>query len=273
VLGGVDYSDSSRIIWVLTPEFGRQSLIAKGARRPKSKYLGLIETFNLVRVIYRKSRSGSLFVLREVDLQRHFGGIRASLEAFWTASVAVELIKEVAREEQESRALFELLKEFLSLADSSQEEEETLKALLVVFRWRLAALLGFSPRLVECVGCGAKLSRSEKYRFLLVEGGLLCSDCQARPLPAGEIAFGLSYQALRAVYRSCRKFPTSAADLSALLRQELEIVEPLSRRYLEHHLGIHQGLSIEKLRWPSTGESVRAGKSLSEHSGAAENTK
>src|SRR4030042_1178797 len=93
VLGGVNYSNSSRVVWTLTPEYGRQSFMVKGARRAGSKYLGALETFSLVRVIYRKSERGGLFTLREVDLQEHFGGLRRSLEAFWAASRAVEMLK------------------------------------------------------------------------------------------------------------------------------------------------------------------------------------
>ena len=271
VLGGVNYSDSSRIIWVLTPEFGRQSLIVKGARRPRSKYQGLLETFNLVRIIYRKSRTGSLYVSREIDLQRPFTGIRASLEAFWAASIAVELVKEVCKEEQESKDLFELLKEFLTLADSLDKGEKVLRMLLVAFRWRLASLVGLSPRLVECVGCGAKLSKAEKYRFMLVEGGLLCSGCETVPLRPGALAFNLSYQALKQVYRSCRRFPASIEELTPLSTVELGTVEHISQRYLEHHLSLHPRLSTEKLSWPSGNKALCAHKDSERDSETVEN--
>ena len=271
VLGGVNYSDSSRIIWVLTPEFGRQSLIVKGARRPRSKYQGVLETFNLVRVIYRKSRTGSLYVSREIDLQRPFTGIRASLEAFWAASIAVELVKEVCKEEQESKDLFELLKEFLTLADSSEKGEEILRMLLVAFRWRLASLVGLSPRLVECVGCGTKLSKAEKYRFMLVEGGLLCSGCETASLRPGALAFSLSYRALKLVYRSCRRFPASIEELTPLPTAELGTVEHISQRYLEHHLSLHPRLSTEKLSWPSGNKVLCAHKDSERDSETVEN--
>ncbi|MFC1537642.1 DNA repair protein RecO [Gemmatimonadota bacterium] len=251
VLGGVDYSDSSRIIWVLTPEFGRQSLMVKGAKRARSKYQGLLDTFNMVRVIYRKKSAGSLYVLREADLQRPFSGIRANLEAFWAASIAVELVREAGREEHESKELFKLLKEFLSLADSSERREVFLRTLLVAFRWRLASLMGLSPRLVECIGCGTELSRAEKYCFVLAQGGLLCTDCEIQPQPPGTVSFGLSYRALRMVYRSCRKFPSAVEDLIPLPESELKDVEYLSQSYLDYHLGLHPGPATGKLCWPS----------------------
>ena len=59
VIGGVNFSNSSRVLWLITPEHGRQSMMVKGARRARSRFAGRMETFNLLEVVYRKSRSGS----------------------------------------------------------------------------------------------------------------------------------------------------------------------------------------------------------------------
>ncbi|MEA2062288.1 MAG: DNA repair protein RecO [Gemmatimonadota bacterium] len=249
VLGGVDYSDSSRIIWVLTPDFGRQSLMVKGARRARSKFQGVLETFNLVQLIYRKrGGGGTLYVLREADLQRACTGFRTNLEAFWAASRAVELVKVLAPEEHECRALFELLKEFLALADSAEQGEGHTKPLLGAFCWRLVSLAGLAPRLVECVYCGKKLNRTSCYRFSTSQGGVLCSKCQGQPGGGGEAVpasrggglwFELSYPVLRFIYRSSRKFPGSVDELTPLTDGELEVVDKLARTYLAQHLGDH----------------------------------
>jgi len=245
LLGGVNYSESSRVIWLLTPEFGRQSLLVKGARRPRSKYLGNLETFNLVRVIYRKGERSTLFTLREIDVLDHFGGIRKSLDAFWAASEAVELVKAVSEEEQESQALFELLRTFLTVADKYNKDTGALKLFLLAFRWRLVSILGMAPRLVECLRCHRKPSRAPSYRFLLVEGGILCPDC-GKEAPASEQGYNLlSYQALRFVYRSTKSFPSSADRLLRLESGEFEQLEGLTTRYLSYHLGDHPAFRAE----------------------------
>src|SRR3989339_445514 len=139
VIGGVNYSDSSRVVWMLTPDYGRQSFLVKGARRQKSKYLGSLETFNLVRVSYRRRERSSLYTLGEVDVENHFGGIRRSLDAFWAAAQGTELIKMISHEEQEGAALFELLSGFLSLTDRKSGDRAFLASLLAAFRWRLTS--------------------------------------------------------------------------------------------------------------------------------------
>jgi len=240
VLGGVNYSDSSRVVWMFTPDYGRQSFMVKGARRVKSKYLGSLETFNLVRVIYRKSERKSLFTLREVDVENHFSGLRKSLDAFWAASQAVELLKAVTGEEHESRALFELLRGFLTLADRHGNDSGLLKALIVAFRWRLTSVLGHEPQLVDCVRCGCRLSRAGKYRFMTARGGVLCNECGRSP----EFAAGdgspenlVSYNNLRFIYKSSRRFPTTPEELPELTSEELAELESLSHRYIAYHLG------------------------------------
>ncbi|HUU29236.1 MAG TPA: DNA repair protein RecO [archaeon] len=251
VLGGVDYSDSSRVVWILTPEFGRQSLMVKGAHRAKSKFLGSLETFNLVRVIYRKTGRGTLYTLREVDVEDHFGGIRKSLEAFWAASRAVELVKAVSSEDQESEDLFELLKSFLTFANNCGEKIELLKPLLAAFRWRLVSLFGMAPQLVECVRCRSKLTRRERYSFLLVEGGVLCQECDSSaPNPGSSRSAGLSYQAMRFVYRSSRSFPSSPDDTVSLSPADFRELESLSQRYLTYHLGDNPAFNTDKMAWP-----------------------
>ena len=48
VLRKVDYSETSLIVTVLTPDFGRMALLAKGARRKCSPVVPALDTFNRV---------------------------------------------------------------------------------------------------------------------------------------------------------------------------------------------------------------------------------
>ena len=222
VLGGVDYSDSSRVVWVLTPDFGRQSLMVKGARRQKSRFMGGLETFSLVRLIYRKGSRGSMPTLREADVQRQWEGIRSSLDAFLSASEAVEIIKAVCAEEQESSALFSLLSDFLVFCDSHGDAEYSLRLALIAFRWRLASILGVAPQLLECLNCARTLQRQPKYRFLISGGGILCPDCEGS---ATESSVGcmIDYPGLRFLYRSLRRFPGPDEEPAELSEESIAI--------------------------------------------------
>jgi len=196
-----------------------------------------METFNLLEVVYRKSRSGNLHTLREADVQNQFPGLRANLEAFMAASGAVEMIKNVAPEDQECGVLFQLLEDFLCCADESAGEEGMPTLLLAVFRWRLLNLLGLEPQLVDCIGCGQQLERCESYRFLPASGGVVCPDCAGDPKNAAGRPLMIGYAALRFIYRSGRKFPLDREELSILSAEELEQAQRAAERYSAYHLG------------------------------------
>ena len=252
IIGGVNYSDTSRVIWAITPDFGRQSFLVKGARRAKSKYLGSLETFNHVELIYGKRPGGSLFTLREVDVVELFSGIRRNLDSFWAASEAVELVKSTVHEEQESGQTFELLLAFLHQVNALGEPATlTAKTLLASLRWRLASVTGHEPQLVECVRCGRRLTRQQKYRFLPAQGGIACNACAQVPTEAAAQeppALLVSYPGLRFIYHACRKFPP-AEDSLELGQPVLDEVETIALRFLSYHFG---ELITQKAKPPAT---------------------
>jgi DNA repair protein RecO (recombination protein O) len=48
-----------------------------------------------------------------------------------------------------------------------------------IFEWRALALLGFMPQLQTCVRCNEKVDfNAQTYFFSMVDGGIVCSDCQ-----------------------------------------------------------------------------------------------
>lgn len=237
VIGGVNYSDSSRVLWLVTPDFGRQSLLVKGARRAKSKFSGRLETFNMLEVLYRRSRSGTLHTLREADVKNQFRGLRHDLDAFMAASRAVNLIKDVVPEDQESPELFHLLEDFLCCTDETAGQESLPGLLLAGFEWRLMSLLGLEPQLVDCTHCGQRLERMEKYRFQPAGGGVVCAECAGEPGSGPDRLMLLAYPALRFIYRSGRKFPLLREELESLGPEELEQAARAAERYMAYHLG------------------------------------
>lgn len=69
------YGDTSLIVRWLTPDLGRISTMAKGAKRPKSAFAGQIDLYYLCQFQVVPPRSGSLYQLREVHLQTRYRGL------------------------------------------------------------------------------------------------------------------------------------------------------------------------------------------------------
>ena len=57
-------TETSLIIHWLTPTFGRLATVAKGARRPKSPFLGRLDLFYEADFSFSRSRRSDLHILR-----------------------------------------------------------------------------------------------------------------------------------------------------------------------------------------------------------------
>ena len=255
VLGGVDYGDSSRILWLLTPEFGRQSLMVRGVKKAKSKFHGITETFNCLRVIYRKTSGrdhSTIYTLHDADVVERFDGLRSDLDSFWAASQAASLVRAISHEDQESAELFETLSVFLRTLSSAAEGMNP-RALLSSFRWRLTYLTGFEPQLIKCSACGRDLDRQAEYTYSVSGGGIVCVQCSS----SGYLQYStsVSYDELRFIYRSVARFPPSESLSSTGV--DLTKIDSLVLRYFSYHLGDNRAFSQEALSWPGENFSNR----------------
>lgn len=79
VLSRLDYQEADRILTVLTPDHGKVRVIAKGARRSRSKLAAGIELFSIneMTLLFGASAIRTLVSSR---LQHHYGGIVSDLD-------------------------------------------------------------------------------------------------------------------------------------------------------------------------------------------------
>lgn len=173
VLQTYAYSDTSKILRLMTLEHGPRSAIAKGARRPGSRFGGLIEPFaeGLATLYMKEGRD--LHTLSDFDLLRERQGLGSDLVGFAGASVLCEVVMRLAPEHRDDR-LFRALVQGLDELLSAGEEDVEGTALRGI--WRLVAVLGFAPDLQRCSACGRQLGEGPA-RFDYASGGLRCTVC------------------------------------------------------------------------------------------------
>lgn len=179
------YGDTSKVIRLLTRTHGVQSVIAKGAATPKSKYGGVLEPFTEgVAAFYAKAHR-ELHTLGSFELTRSRQSLGADLVKFGGASLISELIMRAAVEAPDAH-LYELVIDALdriAAADKTRAESVVLGE-----TWALIAQLGFAPSLDSCINCGRSIEAAEDAHFDYVAGGVRCADCAigmpGRLLPA-----------------------------------------------------------------------------------------
>lgn len=166
LISRVDYGESDRILTLLTREHGRLSAFARGARKSRRRFAGVLEPFSLMEATLRTS-SGALHTLEDARLLDGFDTLRRDLGAMARASYACELARELSREKADAEGVFDLLLAFLSGdADASS---------LMAFELGAMGVSGFRPSLDRCVLCGA--SDEGESRFDPILGGRLCGSC------------------------------------------------------------------------------------------------
>ena len=136
-------TDTSLIVRWLTPNFGRIATVAKGARRPKSPFLGKLDLFYLCDFNFYRSRRSELHTLKEVGVRDTHNLLRRNLDYLQQASYCAKLIEQVTETETPLPVIFELLRGWLEALPGQPPPPQTLFA----FEIKLLRELGLQPKL------------------------------------------------------------------------------------------------------------------------------
>ncbi len=140
VLKSTKYGDTSKIINVYTRDFGRQTLIAKGARMMKSKFGGSLEVMNIIEITFYKKPNRDLHLLSKADLFASSQKIASSLDHTIFGMMMMESIAKTQDIGAENKPLFDLI---VQIIEKMLGLEPNFFALFVYSQIKLAGQLGF----------------------------------------------------------------------------------------------------------------------------------
>jgi DNA repair protein RecO (recombination protein O) len=138
LLRKMPWSETSLIVTWLTERFGTARTVARGARRPKSEFAGMLDLFYRADIAFSFSRKGDLHTLREVNLRSVFNVSAAGNAGYYLAAYFGELAGMAAPSMQPASEIFDLLRRGL---DFVQQSPASLKA-LNHFEVELCRILG-----------------------------------------------------------------------------------------------------------------------------------
>jgi DNA repair protein RecO (recombination protein O) len=225
VLSALRYSETSKILRLATREYGVQSVIAKGALRPRSRFGAALQLLSEGQAQFLLKDHRELHLLTTFDLRRLHVGLAAELERYAVACVLAEIMIRFAPPDPHPES-FDLLRsalEQLELAPRSSME-----ALGYRLLWQMVSVLGFEPSLDACVIDGTPLPGQGPLPFSTREGGALCAACAAQ-----HGAAQLPEQARTDLVA----LMDSGADLPVLDSKHGAAHRRLLARYVRHHLG------------------------------------
>ena len=160
-------TETSLIVHWLTPNLGRIATVAKGARRPKSPFLGKLDLFYEADFSFSRSRHSDLHNLREAVLREMHGAIREDILKLSQAAYAAACIEQATETETPLPAVFDLLRDFLDCLCWQKAAAQ----LIFAFELKLLRELGLDPDLQRTdLTAGAK----QIVRALLKNGWQAC---------------------------------------------------------------------------------------------------
>ncbi|MBV6521433.1 MAG: DNA repair protein RecO [Gemmatimonadaceae bacterium] len=233
VLHTFDYLDSSRIIRLATRDLGIVSVVARGARRPRSKFGSAVDLFAQGVAHVQVKAARDLQTLVSFDLSSGRSRLSSDLDRFVAASAFVELALRTAHDESH-HALFDVITTELDCIANAAGGLAPVAGLAAC--WRLIGELGFSPALDHCCVCHSKLAPDEQLPFSCQGGGVACTRCgssltASRLLPAGARA------AIRGWLAPGSSGTGSTSDGLRLSTPELRAHQRLLREFLVFHVG------------------------------------
>jgi DNA repair protein RecO (recombination protein O) len=169
-----DFDEADKITVLLTREEGKVQAVAKGARRPRSRYAAATQLFTQIRASLFHGRN--LDTYSQVDIVESFRHLREDLLRMAYGTYACELMDEMVKEKQRLESAYLLLLTTLHLLNASEMEPE---GVMRAYELKLLATLGFRPNLEDCVSCGRELGPGGQVRFVPALGGTLCQNCSS----------------------------------------------------------------------------------------------
>jgi DNA repair protein RecO (recombination protein O) len=225
VLRSIRYGEADRIVHLYTERRGRIGAIAKGSRRPKSRFGGRLEPFFRLDMVLYEGRSDLCTVTGASTLDG-YGRLRGDGARIGAAARACDAVLRLFDSPEPNPAVYNLLCTYLGLLDGEDDAAARTEVALA-FRAKLALAAGFSPELAACARCGEAEHLSS---FSGAAGGVVCASCEGEGFPLTEEAHRFMVDALGT---SLAEAPHRVSD-PALRSAERAITETL-----EHHAHVH----------------------------------
>lgn len=189
ILNTLRLGEADKLVTLLTAKRGKVKAVAKGARRPKSRYGASLEPFTYCNVILFDKKPTVLMRMSQADILKPFMKIREDLDRIRAAARMAQIVSALLPEGEANPKVFSLL-----LAGLGEiEKGERLEWLVRVFEIRALKHAGYQARLDRCLLCHREIEAKAVY-FSPKNGGTLCVSCARtisdplEPVSAGTVS-------------------------------------------------------------------------------------
>jgi DNA repair protein RecO (recombination protein O) len=173
ILQSYSLGEGDRLVSFLSRTAGRMRGVAKGARRPKSRFGATLERMTHIRIWYYERETRDLVRISQSELIESFLEVFSDYESGIAMALFSEISEVVLPEHEALDAPFRLL---LVAARAIKTSGKSAVPLAYFCLWTLK-LAGWMPPLDSCVVCGRALGEENAYVSPSLHG-LACSRCR-----------------------------------------------------------------------------------------------
>jgi DNA repair protein RecO (recombination protein O) len=221
VLRSIRYGEADRILHLYSRGRGRLGAIAKGARKPRSRFGGRLEPFFRLDLVLHEGR-GDLLTVTSAATVDGYPTLRSSGPALGAGARACDAVLRLLDSAEANEPAYNLLCRYLALLDDPSQPRAASLEVALSFRLKLALVAGFVPELAACARCG---EGEHLVGFSGAAGGVVCASCEAGSFELSEAAHSFMVEALAK--------PLNEAPVAETLA--LRQVERAVGETLEHH--------------------------------------
>lgn len=174
-----DWRENDILFTIYTSDFGKLKLHGIGMKKIKSKLAGQLATPGIIDLMLAKSKTqdkiASAFLAEKFDLDLNID--------FPYLCFLYEVFDKAVGEGQADVRLWNLLVKSIKWLYLAPNEEQK-KIVLVFFVFRLFKILGYQPKLENCVICQKKIISGN---FYFLSNGMICNGCLNLKIPMNQL--------------------------------------------------------------------------------------
>lgn len=223
VLRTVEYQESSIIATLFTHKHGKIAVIAKGARKPKSKFSAFLVPGQMLEVVYYMKQTRQVQTLSDVSYLKKLDNIRMDLQKMALATITLELTSQLLHDNEVNEPLFQFLSVMLPWIN---KQDKVSRIMFPYIQIRLAQLLGIGIQNV------IEEHDSVNMGYINIESGTLSSQ------PVESEAVKLTPKQFHFVRESLKSMKSSIFDIDLSTNELKSLIDYLDKYFRYHIEGV-----------------------------------
>ncbi|MCJ1717469.1 DNA repair protein RecO [Listeria ivanovii] len=168
VIRQTSYRESDKIVRMYTREFGKIGVVARGAKKTKSRLAAVTQLFTSGYFTF--FCGNGLGTLQQGEVIENFSSIQQDIFMTAYATYVCELLDKATEERQPNPYLYELTFQILRNIDEGYDPQ----ILTQIFEMKMLPVLGLYPTMDKCAICGETTGH---FDFSTGSNGIICHRC------------------------------------------------------------------------------------------------